>query len=501
MMKNMNRRTFLLTSGVALWVAGCGSSNTLPLDNTGTDAGTGTGSGAASGSGSGSGDGAGSGSGTGSQVTTLPIPALLSGQQFDLSLRQGSQQFISGLTTPTYGINGDFLGPALKVRRGDSITLNVTNNLPEVTTLHWHGMHVPGGMDGGPHQVIQPGQSWKAQFTVNQKAATNWFHPHTHGETGRQVYMGLAGLMIVEDVESDALDLPVSWGEDDIPLIIQDRKFKPDGSFDYLPSRQSAMQGMLGDVFLVNGAIDPVVALPAKEVRFRILNGSNARVYQLAMSDQRSFKLIAVDNSFVEAPVALTSITLSPGERAEIVVDLSSDLGGQLALVDQNNANQSLLTLDVSKVAAAATITSTPARLTTLQKYKAQDAVLTRTFSLGMRMGQFTINGQSMDLTRIDQVVPLNNIEIWEITNTMNMVHNFHTHATHFYILERNGSALNVKEYEQGYKDTVLLNPGDSVKVIIKMTDYHAASNTPYMFHCHILEHEDRGMMGQFTVV
>ncbi|MDQ7074064.1 MAG: multicopper oxidase domain-containing protein [Gammaproteobacteria bacterium] len=432
----------------------------------------------------------------------LRMPQLLTGTQFDLNLQNGSREFIAGLSTPTFGINADFLGPVIKVRNGDTVNFNVRNNLAETATLHWHGMHVPGSADGGPHQAIASGGLWQPSFTVKQKACTNWYHSHTHNKTGEQVYRGLAGMMIVEDTESDALDLPKTWAEDDFPLIIQDRKFNANGSFNYLPSRRDAMHGMLGDTFMINGTVNPYLDLPNKEVRFRILNASNARVYRLKLSNGASFKQIATDNAFRETPLNLTSITLSPAERAEIVVDLSQLQGQTLTLQDANNGNTPLLTLNVNKTAG--NITAVPAQLTALTSLDPATAVRTRPFVLeriGGMNGSFAINGKAMSMARIDHSMNLDEVEIWEIRNAMGMTHNFHTHATHFQIIERNGSANNVAEYEKGYKDTVRLSPNERVKVVIKMTDYTTDASAPYMFHCHILEHEDRGMMGQFTVV
>lgn len=462
--------------------------------------------------------GGGSGSSVGATVpavippagstTPLPIPPVLTGTSIDLSLQTGSMNFLPGKTTQTWGINGNYLGPAIRVRNGDAVTLRTANNLAEPVAIHWHGMHIPAQMDGGPHQAIQPGATWNATFTVRQRAGTNWFHPHTLDQTGRQVYMGLAGLLIVDDEQTDALDLPKTWGEDDIPLVIQDRRFRADGSFDYLSAMQDTMVGMLGDVILVNGAVFPQASLPAKEIRFRILNGSNARVYRLAFTDGRTFMQIATDTALVEAPVRLTTLMVSPGERAEIVVDCSADYGKALVLLD-TLSGASLVTLSIDK--AANRVTKLPTTLTTLDWLEPTLAVKTRTFVLssgmGMAMGMaggtaFQINGKSMDINRIDEVVPLNAIEVWEIRSDpmTGMTHSFHIHGTHFTILERNGSAANIPAHEKGYKDTVMLNSGDVVKVILQMTDYTTSANAPYMYHCHILEHEDRGMMGQFAV-
>ena len=488
----MNRRTFiqLASANVIAHLTGCGGGG-------GSSGGMGNG-------GSGGMDNSGTTIINSTQAKRpLPIPPLLTGTNFNLSLQAGNSSFLDGKTTPTYGINGNFLGPTLKVRDGAAVTLNVTNNLAENSTLHWHGMHVPGNQDGGPHQVIAPGATWNAAFTVKQKAGTNWFHPHGEGQTGRMVYQGLAGLLIVEDADTDTLDLPKTWGEDDIPVILQDRRFNTDGSFAYLSSMMDEMNGMLGDTILTNGTVNAEASLPAKEVRLRLLNGSNARVYNVAFSDGRGFRQIATDTALLETPVSLAAITLSPGERAEIVVDLTPDFGKQIFLLD-TLSNGNLLTLTVNKFPASPT--ALPAFLAALPRLDPATAVRTRTFSLTMQMGmpmRFLINGQTMDMTRIDQIVPLNDVEIWEIRNdeTDGMTHNFHVHGTHFQIVERDGSAANVAAYEKGFKDTVRIPSGGRVKIILQMTDYTTDATAPYMFHCHILEHEDRGMMGQFIVV
>ena len=200
----------------------------------------------------------------------------------------------------------------------ERVSLNFTNNLTENTTMHSHGMHLPASMDGGVHQVIQPSKTWSSTYTVKQRACTNWYHPHLMGETARQVYMGLAGVLIVEDSQIQALDLPKRYGVDDIPLVLQDRVFDSNGQIDYSPSMREIMMGYKGDYYLANGAISPYVKVENKEIRFRILNGSNSSVYNLGFSDNRTFKQIATDNSLLEAPVSLNRLRLSPGERAEI---------------------------------------------------------------------------------------------------------------------------------------------------------------------------------------
>jgi FtsP/CotA-like multicopper oxidase with cupredoxin domain len=432
-------------------------------------------------------------------IPPLLDPAPVGGvKQFTLSIQEGSKEFFPGTATRTYGISADYLGPTLLLRRGEQVSISYTNNLPVVTTMHGHGMHVPAVMDGGPHQIIAPGSTWSANYTVDQKACTNWYHPHKVGTTAEQVYMGLAGMIIIEDDESRALDLPRRYAIDDIPLVVQDKVFDANKQIDYSPSRMQIRQGYLGDTFLVNGVVQPYFNAEAKALRLRILNGSNARVYRFGFSDGRVFSQIATDNSFLPAPVPLSEVRLSPGERAEVVVDLSSDFGGTVVFKDLSSG-ANLLTINVNMEASGGG--GIPGTLTnTLEIPSLANVVRTRSFALGMHRMQFTINGKSMDMNRIDETVPLGDLELWEVTNTMGMNHNFHIHATHFYVVERDGSAANVPANEKAYKDVVFLPPNSSVKFLVKMIDFSDGTN-PYMFHCHFLEHEDDGMMGQFVVV
>ncbi len=414
--------------------------------------------------------------------------------QYNLTLKTGLSRFLdNNINTATWGINGKFLGPTLRLKNGDSVDIHYQNTLPEATTIHGHGMHVPANMDGGVHQIIPAGQTWTSSYTVNQHASTNWYHPHLMGKTAEHVMHGLAGLIIIDDSNTETLDLPKQYGVDDIPVIVQDRRFNADGSFDYNPSRREIMHGWKGDTYLVNGVIKPYLELEAKQIRFRILNGSNARIYNFAFASGRSFKQIATDNALLETPVELTQLRLSPAERAEIVVDFSDAKGKNDIFID-SASNAELFKVNI-KNQDASNITQLPNSLITLAQLNPADAVNTRSFTLSGRRGQLVINGQSMNKTVINESIPINNIEIWEITNAMGMDHNFHIHATHFQLLERNGSANAVAANERGYKDTVYIPPRESVKVILKMTDY-ADTTKPYMYHCHILEHEDAGMMG-----
>jgi len=430
-------------------------------------------------------------------------PELLGADQngrklFELTIQAGTHEFFRGMPAASLGYNGGLLGPTLRARRGDALTIRVTNTLDVETTTHWHGAHLPAGADGGPHQIIAPGETWVSEWEVDQVGCTNWYHPHREGTTAEQVYHGLAGLFILDDPEHDALDLPRRYGVDDIPIILQDRRFRANGELDYNLSNMERRMGFDGDTFLVNGDIQPFVEVEAKQVRFRILNGSNARVYRLELHDGTAFQLIGVDNSLLDSPSELSSLLMSPGERAEIVVDLSARLGDALRLMD-TRSGVGLVEVRVSNEPAE--LTTLPNTLVTLDRVDPAEAVRTRDFVLSVGMGPngaFRINGVSMDIDVINEQVPIDEVEIWALRNTSMMTHNFHMHATHFEVISRNGGPP--EPHESGFKDTVRLDAGDDIRVVVRHRDY-ADPTQPYMYHCHILEHEDQGMMGQFVVV
>ena len=434
----------------------------------------------------------------------LNIPPLMKARydadniaQYDLKIQSSSHQFFKGVDTATYAMNGTYLAPTLVLKNGDEVSINFTNTLKEPTTMHGHGMHVPPNMDGTPHQIIPAGTSWSARYRVKQRACTNWYHPHYMGKTAQHVYKGLAGLIIVEDEEILNLDLPSRYGVDDIPLVLQDRFFDENKQLLYQPSRRQLMRGYVGNIPVCNGQIEPYIDLEAKLIRLRLLNGSNSTVYTLGFDNDMRFDQIATDNALLEKPLTLQRLRLSPGERAEIVLDLSGYKGKSLQLKDFEH-NMLFVKLQVTLDATASN--TLPSTLSTLDFYTADQAVRTRRFVLDGSMGSFSINGKQMDLNIINEEVPLDQIEIWEIENKMMVWHNFHIHATHFVLLERDGSSAKVAANEKGYKDVIAMPPNSSAKVIVKMSDYRDAS-VPYMYHCHFLEHEDHGMMGQFRVI
>ncbi|MCF6302878.1 MAG: multicopper oxidase domain-containing protein [Devosiaceae bacterium] len=427
---------------------------------------------------------------------------------YDLDIQHGKTEFFGGLQTPTMGINGSYLGPVLRMRENEDIRINVTNSINEDATLHWHGFNLPAIADGGPHQVIRPGATWSPQFKVVEKASTMWYHSHLMGKTAEHVWAGLAGMIIVDDEQSQTLDLPNTYGVDDLPIALQDRRFLQDGTMPYAPSMHDNMMGMTGDTPMVNGTIGAYFETTTSLVRLRLLNASNGTIYSMGFSDGRFFKKIATDGGLLAAPVDVQLISMGPGERAEIIVDLSD--GKNVTLTHFVRLSQSEVSPEFSFLELRPSPNSTMSKpisntLATLPALMAETAQNTRRFDLDMRGmmgmgmgGGFTINGEQMDMKVINHTIKKDSVEIWEIRNLSRMAHPFHIHNTQFRILDRDGRPP--EPHEDGLKDTVLVLPGRSARILISFKHY-TDEKVPYMYHCHILEHEDAGMMGQFTVV
>jgi len=429
---------------------------------------------------------------------------------FELTLQAGETEFPGKGMAATWGVNGPFLGPTLRAAQGEAVAMAVHNELPDATSIHWHGMHLPAAMDGGPHQMIAPGATWEPHWTVEQPAATLWYHPHPHGETALHVYRGIAGLFLLDDDASAALNLPSEYGVDDIPLIIQDKRMKDDGSFDTNAAsfpdslRGGGVFGILGRTILVNGTYDPYLAVRRSRVRFRILNGSNARFYNLGFTDDRSFSLIATDNGLVPEPVPLTRLLVGPGERAEIIVEFAPDEEVTLRSYPQDlhvprpirrqlGADD---TFDIIRVRAGSLGAAAPLPFRLAGDAGAEipaDATV-RTFSLD---DHTSINGRTMDMARIDLAIPAGALEVWTVQSD-GQPHTFHIHGATFRVLDVGGQAPGATL--RGPKDTVPITPDRPVRLAVQFGS-HVDPQMPYMYHCHLLRHEDNGMMGQFVIV
>jgi blue copper oxidase len=445
-------------------------------------------------------------------ANSLKIPPLLqprtdaAGRKtFDLRLQAGTSTFLPGTPTPTWGANGAYLGPTLRASRGDRVVVRVANQLPEATTIHWHGMHLPASADGGPHQRIQPGATWSPGWSIDQPAATLWYHPHPHGTTEAHVYRGVAGLFLLDDPHAAALGLPDRYGVDDIPVVLQDKRFDRQGRLDF-GGQPFDLLGRLGGQILVNGTYDPHLEVTSQRVRFRLLNASTARVYHLGFADGRSFDLVGTDGGLLDAPRQVTKVPLSPGERAEAVAEFRPGERVVLRSFEPELGLGSFLdrfaggddTFDLLQVRAAAALTpatAVPSRLAQQQRLSETDAVRTRRFELD---NGTAINGRPMDMGRIDQAVTVNTVEVWEVVNRSGNLHNFHVHDVRFKVVGYAGGPR--PPTLDGWKDTVPVPPGGTARLLVPFGAY-ADPAVPYMFHCHLLQHEDSGMMGQFVVV
>ncbi len=447
--------------------------------------------------------------------TLIPIPDTLSGTNINLMIADSSQQFFSGYYTNTIGYNGSYLGPTIILNKGQNVTMNVNNMLMDTTTTHWHGLHVAPMNDGSPHNPIMSGNTWSPSFTVMDNAATYWYHPHLHGKTMDQVVKGAAGLIIVRDVIESALTLPRTYGVDDIPLICQ---------FQHIDSttKQIILDDELDNITMVNGTINPMVNVPAQVVRLRILNASSHRVLQFGFNDGRTFYQITSDDGLLNSSAALTRLRLGSGERAEILVDFSGQNGNTYYINQFGNElpsgfpggpammgnpigpfdNITFNFLQINVVPQTVNpVTTMPTTLTTNTPWSSVGSSSMNFLIQGSpmtSMTNFTINGVQYDENAINFTKQQEDVMVWNITNQSMMAHPFHIHGNHFYITSLGGNTPPANL--QGRKDVVLIAPqGGTATLITKYEDFNDAT-MPYMYHCHILSHEDNGMMGQFII-
>ncbi len=463
------------------------------------------------------------------QYNNMAMPEALYGTTFNLNIHESTKQLVTGNQTITGAINNEtFWGPTLFINKGEEVHLNVTNNLNEATTVHWHGMHLPAVMDGGPHQVIPAGTLWQPYWTVMNQASTLWYHPHLHETTHAQMTKGLGGFIIVNDTQENALALPRTYGVDDIVLALTSRSYNATTNTFVTPP---ASNRVYGDYMLSNGTPKAQYTLPKQFVRLRILNAEIERGYNLGFSDNRTFYIIANDGGLLNAPVAITGtnrVKLMVGERIEILVNLGNDVIGSSVDLKTYNSGQPLgfpggepntggqfgsllnnLDFTVLHINVGATTTTTipitavPTTLATNTYWASTDATVNRAIAVtgGQGATPFSLDNHPFVLNYIDKTVNLNNIEKWTVTNNAIFGHSFHVHDIEFKVVARNGSAANVGVHESGWKDTFYVPRNESVTFVGKFDDFADADVThPYMYHCHFGGHEDGGMMGQFIV-
>lgn len=503
------------------------------------------------------------------QRPLLTTPSLLEPdlhQRIDLTAMTGRSVW-NGNTVATWGYNGGYLGPTIKLQRNQPVSVRIHNQLPVDTTVHWHGLVVGGEVDGGPQELIRAGGQREVSFTPDQPAATCWYHPHPHMTSGLQVAKGLAGMLVIEDEHIKTLRIPSQWGVDDIPLVFQDKKLTTAGTdIDYQLDIMHAAVGWFGDMMLTNGTQYPQIALPSGWVRLRLLNGCNARSMNLALSHGRPMYVIASDGGLLAEPVKIEHLTMLPGERFEVMIELTdttpfdlltlpvTQMGMTLSPFDQPLPLLKILPLRIGGASELPDqLASLPALPTTqgltrrrinlsmdkqldsegmqqlMQRYghqamagmsmphtsarsEAHDTTMQHTghdmSGMAMSAGQETqqaydfhqgnkINGKAYQVGDIAWQTPQGQHEIWEISGEGDMMlHPFHIHGTQYRILSENDQP--VAAHRQGLKDTVRVEGGVS-QVLVSFA-HTADRQAPYMAHCHLLEHEDTGMMMSFTV-
>ena len=422
-----------------------------------------------------------------------PVRSTEQRDYFVTKMRPARRRILQGKRTPVWSFDGAFPGPTIKVTRGREAIVRRINELDVPVTIHLHGGRVPASSDGHPLDVIRPGGHKDYVYPNDQEAATLWYHDHTHHNASRNVYKGLAGLYVIEDPAESEYGLPS--GAYDVPLVLQDRRFRRDGRFKFKDDHDD----VLGSVFLVNGRPAPFFEVANRKYRFRILNASNSRGYELGLSSGEPLVQIASDQGLLAAPAPAATIPLWTAERAEVVVDFSKyPVGTRVVLGDrQDPANPAsatpLVAFDVTR--EEADDSSLPPMFRPIQR------ILTGTvqreleleFDFDTQMWQ--INGKSFDPNRIDAKPRLGDTEVWTFRNLSDVTHPMHVHLVRFQILDRDN--LPPSQNEMGWKDTARVGPSEVVRVAMTFEGHTGR----YMFHCHNLAHEDHSMMGQMKVV
>lgn len=452
----------------------------------------------------------------------LPVPPTTNGQG-TLTAQQTTSTIFNGQKSKVLGYqSGSILGPSIVVNKGDNININFQNNLSENSNIHWHGLVIPANMDGHPEDVAKPGSSRNYNFTVSQRSGMYWYHPHPDGYTAEQAYLGLAGVFIVRDAEEQKLNLPS--GEMEIPLVIQDKRVTADFSLDYSPNMMDVMTGYMGSNILVNGVNSPYKDVSTRNYRLRVLNGSNGRIYNLALSNGASFAVIGADGGLLSSPQTVSSLLLGPGERADLIVNFSTyPIGTELFLESKtffagsSQGTQSFKIMKFKVTQNEKDSYTLPVSLSVIKQIDKSTAIKTRIFEIsnggmggmgsmmggmgnsGMTMkGMHRINNKIYDKSRIDETVQSGTTEIWEFDNSKgDEPHPMHIHALQFQVLDRTGGRNSLIATEKGWKDTVMLLPGEKVRVVITF----GQNKGKYVLHCHNLEHEDDGMMLQFEII
>jgi FtsP/CotA-like multicopper oxidase with cupredoxin domain len=420
-----------------------------------------------------------------------------------LDARPGTVSWSEGQNSPAWLYNDGLPGPTLRVRRGERVRSALTNGLGEDTIVHWHGLDVPQEADGHPRLAVPSGARYDYDYVVTNRAGTYWYHPHPHMRTAPQVHLGMAGFYLVGDGDEDALGLPS--GERDVPLVIQDKRLDTSGNLVYEPTPMDLMVGYMGDTPFVNGAPDPYLLVDRTLYRFRILNGSNARIFDLALNTEAALALIGTDGGLLNVPAALTSIFLGPAERVDVLIDFSGHAPGDLIRLQSrpfslggppSTQGQPMDLMRFSVTDREVQPASAPSSLVALPPAPDFEGAPRQTFEFRSHMMRHFINGVTFDMERVDAQIPLGEPQVWTFSNVGAVPHPVHAHGGQFRVLSRSGGRGQVFPWERGLKDTVLLMALETVEVAVHFPEHRGL----FLLHCHNLEHEDDGMMINFEV-
>ena len=472
------------------------------------------------------------------QTNTPDVEIELTAAPGEVSIQPGAPtrvwkftgRVLRGPATTLETIPGSYLGPVIRLRKGQRVRIRFHNRLPEPSIVHWHGLDVPDVADGHPRLAVEGGRDYVYDFEVINRAGTYWYHPHPHTRTGAQVYQGLAGLLLVSDAEEDALGLPAGNGE--LLCVLQDRRIDKQNQFEYaaggmgMAAMMQTMNGWIGDTVLVNGRSRPATDVDRRTYRVRILNGSNARIYKLAWSDGTPLTIIGGDGGLLERARTAQALTLAPGQRADMLLDLSGHAAGSTVELRSlaypaeavgragmmaetsplpQGAAITLMTLKVS--GTVGTRVRLPERLSApVPLWAVRTDAPVRRVALQFRQMNWLMNGRTfeMDTVAADETVAAGATQVWELVNETNpmgmaMAHPIHIHGRQFRILSRSGAETN--PLNEGFSDgaptdTVLVLPGQTVRLQVTFSQLPGL----YLYHCHILEHEDMGMMRNFRI-
>ena len=483
---------------------------------------------------------------TATTATTSGPPVALEETVRDLTLKLWAEPstatIIEGLSSDVYSFgaevvdgdpasvvpSGSYLGPTLHVHTGQRVRVTFENRLPDESIVHWHGLVVPQDQDGQPADVVPSGGSYEYDFIIENDPGTYWYHPHPHAKTGEQVYRGLAGLLIVHG-EGPALPS----GDNDIALVLQDRTIDPDGQLRYVSDMHDQMAGFVGNTLVTNGVADLTLDVRREPYRIRLLNGANSRTQYLTWSTGDALTAIATDGALLPEAVSVDGLVITPAQRTDLWVDFSGfEPGERIDLLSAdtfveagammggggggNQGGGSDLSLD-SQVAATFVVTESdaapgnvPTDLGTAPAFGAADAVNAsdpKEFVLSTRRAAHWINDQRWEGRTANEIenVTADEVELWEFVSRSPMPHPMHLHGKSFRVIDRSWdddsaasswATIEGGIIETGLRDTVLVWPGQRVQIAVLFPSHKGY----FLYHCHILEHEDAGMMRNFLV-